>query len=227
MAHRERLMTGSGGWVRYTTSRVPVAAVYIRYEDIDGQLRPVDLFVQALDRSTLSTDVLRDIALGRIDAWVNDKRNAAMIRGALDEPSSDLRRAAQAFTTRYGEHADGSLVRDNWVCDMYWAQVPDSGVPQAPLHGIPRPQEKPDEEVQAERAAALELAALEVPESKPYGDDFYAAVAAAYNALLRWTHKPAAEIADSTGVEVHNVHNWIREARKRGYLGAGRRGKVG
>ena len=226
MAHRVRLSPGNGGWVRYQTSRTPVVA-YVRYVDRDGQLVPVDLFMHGLNNTSLDTDVLRDITLGQIDAWVNTPGQANEIRYRMKYPGPDLRVAASVYATNLGSTHDGEPLRRHWLDDMYWSQVPDSGVPKPRAKPVKRLDDVPDEVLAEERDAAFSLAKLNVPAAKPFGDDFYRAVADAYSALSEWTRKPAAEIADRTGVDVVRVHKWIRVARQRGYLGAGRRGKVG
>lgn len=58
-------------------------------------------------------------------------------------------------------------------------------------------------------------------------DSFYALVAAAYREYAPQTRAPALKIAEEAGVPVGTVRGWIREARRRGKLPAGTRGKVG
>jgi hypothetical protein len=67
---------------------------------------------------------------------------------------------------------------------------------------------------------------LRIPD-RPYGDDFYRQVAAAYSALAEQVARPAAELAEVNDVPVSSVHSWVKEARKRGFLGPGRKGKAG
>jgi hypothetical protein len=58
-------------------------------------------------------------------------------------------------------------------------------------------------------------------------DDFYRRVAAAYSDLAGRSRRPAAELAAKNDVPVTTVHRWIKEARRRGLLGPGRRGSAG
>jgi len=75
--------------------------------------------------------------------------------------------------------------------------------------------------------------ALERPEvklSRPDGrnpDAFYEAVAAHYRWHAAVSPKPAARMAEASNVPVSTVHRWIREARLRGFLPPGKRGKAG
>lgn len=68
------------------------------------------------------------------------------------------------------------------------------------------------------------------PLTRPDGRDpdaFYAAVAAAYREYAPETKAPGAAIAKEAGVPATTAHRWVREARRRGFLGAGRQGKSG
>lgn len=58
-------------------------------------------------------------------------------------------------------------------------------------------------------------------------DGFAAQVAAAYREYVQTTRSPAVEIAKEAGVPVGTVRGWIREARRRGKLPEGRKGKAG
>jgi hypothetical protein len=61
-----------------------------------------------------------------------------------------------------------------------------------------------------------------------YGGEFYQRVADAYRWAARNTNAPAVEIQKATpGSNVHTVRAWIRESRRRGFLGPGRRGVTG
>ena len=58
-------------------------------------------------------------------------------------------------------------------------------------------------------------------------EEFYREVARQYQAAVRVTSKPAALLAEPAGVPVTTVHRWVREARRRGFLPTGRKGKAG
>jgi hypothetical protein len=66
--------------------------------------------------------------------------------------------------------------------------------------------------------------------TRPDGTDpegFSARVAAAYREYAPKTRAPAVEIAKEAGVPVATARSWIREARRRGKLPEGRKGKAG
>jgi hypothetical protein len=60
-----------------------------------------------------------------------------------------------------------------------------------------------------------------------YADDFYAAVAKAYQGLAGSSARPVAELAAANEVPVTTAQRWVREARRRGKLPPGRPGKAG
>ncbi|TDD35265.1 hypothetical protein E1287_14235 [Actinomadura sp. KC06] len=65
---------------------------------------------------------------------------------------------------------------------------------------------------------------------RPTGQDpdrFYKQVAAAYADQAAVTRSPAKALAEEAGVPVTTVHRWVREARRRGFLPAGEKGKAG
>lgn len=67
------------------------------------------------------------------------------------------------------------------------------------------------------------------PLTRPSGsepDAFYQGVAAAYREYVVQTTAVGVRIAEEAGVPVTTAHRWIREARRRGYLPAGKQGKA-
>lgn len=67
---------------------------------------------------------------------------------------------------------------------------------------------------------------VRVPQGRDYGDDFYAEVAAVYQALLAMGEPPATTIAQDTGVPITTANRWIRECRLRDLLPPARRGRI-
>lgn len=65
--------------------------------------------------------------------------------------------------------------------------------------------------------------------TRPDGSDpdaFYRAVAEAYREYLTTTKAPATAIAEEADVPVGTVYRWVREARRRGHLPPGERGRA-
>jgi hypothetical protein len=64
---------------------------------------------------------------------------------------------------------------------------------------------------------------IRVPSTSDYGDDFYKRIADVYTVASIWGSRPAADIAEANDVPVSTVHRWVKEARARKFLSAGRR----
>jgi hypothetical protein len=58
-------------------------------------------------------------------------------------------------------------------------------------------------------------------------DDFLEQLAAAYTELIAYKQPPAPAIAEQTESPIRTVHRWVAEARKRGKLPPGKKGRVG
>jgi transposase len=68
--------------------------------------------------------------------------------------------------------------------------------------------------------------ALDVPAGrKP--DGFYQRVAEVYAELAQLSRRPAADMAEASGVSAASVHRWVAEARRRGYLPRAEPGRRG
>jgi hypothetical protein len=66
------------------------------------------------------------------------------------------------------------------------------------------------------------------PAKGRYPDRFYEQAAALYRYWVGRGEPPAQRIAEEAGVPVGTVHRWIRETRRRGFLGpAGAKGRAG
>lgn len=77
-----------------------------------------------------------------------------------------------------------------------------------------------------DRRIALASPPLERPDgSDP--DGFARRLAERYRQYVHLTHKPAALIAEESGVPVGTVHRWVREARQRGFLPPAHQGRAG
>jgi hypothetical protein len=84
---------------------------------------------------------------------------------------------------------------------------------------------------QLERAGSVpeEAASSREPLGKPSGDgnpEFYARVATAYRNYSEQSNRPAVHIAAEAGVPAATARRWINEARKRGLLEPGQRGRA-
>jgi hypothetical protein len=66
---------------------------------------------------------------------------------------------------------------------------------------------------------------LSIPAKK--NDLFYQRVAAVYRQRVAESNRPAVEMANANGVPVSTVHRWVKEARRRGFLPPGQKGRRG
>jgi hypothetical protein len=60
---------------------------------------------------------------------------------------------------------------------------------------------------------------LRIPTSRRKPNEFYMQVADAFGWLSQSSARPAQDLAETNNVPVSTVHRWVKEARRRGYLG--------
>lgn len=204
------LSIGNGGWIRHQDDTA--AVVFVRFEDHEGRLRPVDVFLAA-EGPILAND-LRAVPLGQIEAWVNAQDTAELVRSLLLIPGPLVRTAVTHFTS-------GAGGPDHWVTQMLRSQLPQSGVKEAPAMPL-----------RGKAGSGQTIAddpdlRIEEPTGRPYGDDFYRQVVRAYQAAAQVTTQPNVLIAEVNGYPVSTVRGWTRTARTRGLMAPGRVGSVG
>lgn len=207
----EQLTVGNGGWCRWESSQLRVP-VFVRMSD-DGRLGVADLFIPGVE-GLLDGDLLRQVPLGRVEAWARGEGEA--IRARMGSPSPDLRCLVGYFATSFGTGAP-----DHWVKRSFLAQLPEPTEPRAPALPLTSALEA------GEEPPGPADAVLDVPEQRPYGDDFYRQVAAAYLRLAGRTRSPAGLLADANKVPASTSHRWVKVARSRGFLPPGQPGKAG
>lgn len=208
------LAYGKGGWVRYRDRRIPLA--YVRFAEFDGRLRPTEVYVPAADGSPMDPRALRQLPLGDIEAAANDPDDGASLRAQLNMPAPDLRRASASYALGFGSQKKKP---QDWVEAMIMAQDPRWDVPQAPS---PAP-------LPPLRTYEIDMPSLRLTAEagRDHGDDFYRDVARLYGLLTRLGQAPAPLLAEANNVAVSTAHRWVKEARRRGLLPAGRPGKAG
>jgi hypothetical protein len=59
------------------------------------------------------------------------------------------------------------------------------------------------------------------------GDGFYRQIASIYSALAAASNRPAVELAAANNVPLTTAHRWVKEARRRGFLPPGQKGRRG
>lgn len=66
---------------------------------------------------------------------------------------------------------------------------------------------------------------LNIPNTRPYPDEFFERVAKLYGMLSARSDRPAVDLAEANDVGVERVYGWLKEARKRGLLAPGQKGR--
>lgn len=210
---RGRLTVGNRGWVCYRASDLD-DPIWVRLvEAEDGRLVVADLFVPFEAPPTVRH--LRHVAerVGRAETLANGPEVRDMIRDGMRVLGPDLRTAVSYFASSFGARAE-----DHWVRRMFLAQVEGSDEPR------PEPKPTPAKPEPIRESNGLELVR---PESKPYPEAFWRDVAETYFRASTFSERPAAEIAEASGLPVRTVHRWVAEARKRGHLAPTRPGRAG
>lgn len=209
----DRIVCGNGGWVRFERDSLPGLVVYVRYEDSNGKLVPVEEVLLRNDGAPLAAADSHAVPRRRITAWVNALPD---LREKLVFPAPDVRRAiAHHATTRFVTSYSSA---PDWVALMFAAQVKDSGVPQPPMprddRGGSRQVPEPDFGVpSALRPAQRRMAKFVIPEGSRYSDDFYASVRQTRDALDEAGEQaPARLMAEVNDVPYTRVRDWLRTA---------------
>jgi hypothetical protein len=206
------LTPGYGGWALFEGRDFPIPT-YARFALApSGRLELHELYIASGDQ--LGAATLRQMPLARMELLANQPGTRDRIINNFGWPGPDLRRLAAHFTTRVINRRGN----EHWVARSLWAQVEGSGEQQVPMR------ERPPWRSQVIPAPPVKF---EVPSTVPYPDAFYAAVADAYRFLSLASTRPAVELADANDVPATTSRRWIKEARRRGLLAPGQKGRRG
>jgi DNA-directed RNA polymerase specialized sigma24 family protein len=196
-------MVSDGGWilVAYAASGHRLS---LRVEEReDGRLRIVELLLS--DPGGLSGTLLRDLPLGAWEAQINAPEMVTLLRDRLAPGAQvsydDLPFKHEMMTLDLGpmpRDADDAALELHFPSGSAGAAVAIPVEPALNLEGAnSRAGKRPDA--------------------------FYRAVADAYSWLAGHGRRPAVELAAINGVPPTTVHRWVKEARRRGLFGPGRR----
>jgi hypothetical protein len=106
------------------------------------------------------------------------------------------------------------------------SNVPIDGVADDPLDRIAYPFAGPMISGRAAQSTRRRAARLKVPDGAK-GDGFYQQVAMVYSTLAAASNRPAVELAEANQVPLTTAHRWVKEARRRGFLPPGQKGRRG
>ena len=190
----------------WSTSRPDGGGVHIRITDDNGRWLITDVYVHG--RGLSATD-LQAIRLTQLDLIMN--------------------------LVGYWDETGGGITDPGAIADAYNMFAAEAGYGHSVAEDLGEADEPSLAELRGRAADAPpdlpELPAAERPRlTRPDGTDpdgFAARVADAYREYARQTRAPAVKIADEAGVPVATARSWIREARRRGKLPQGRKGKAG
>lgn len=210
MRHLERLSIGNSGWLWFEIDNGTAGWARVRQPADTQRWTVCELYMA--NGEGLSATALRTLPLAELEAWANDLADEIASRAQV--PGPDLATAASHYATTFGSQAP-----DDWVTAMLRSQVDGSGYRRAKAARRNKASEV--------KPAKLPDLRLDIPERRPYPEDFYATVAAIYSALVKATRSPAAKIADANGVALTQVHRWVRVCRQRGLLPPPAHGKAG
>ena len=205
-----RTRVGNGGWVRIEhRSSEETWWVLARVEaDKGGRLRIMELYLDDLDAGTpVTSQRLRRLPLGRIEQMLNLPEEREGIATRLDIEGIDIKAVAARHATTPAREPTQPL--DRAARDKLRRTARHRHAADVVRHNIEnrRPLAKPD--------------------VRPYPAGFYQQVAEAYRAAQRQGVGPGPFIAAEAGVPRTTAAFWVREARRRGYLGPATRGKTG
>lgn len=192
-------MPAGGGWISVAW-REPERRLSLRVEERkDGRLQIVELVLA--DPEGLSGALLRDLPLGAWEAQMNSPEIAAALRARIGE--------GELYSLDELAYAHENLARELNAEDM---GADDGGL-----------------EFRFEAGASYAVSVSVEPQLKlnvapgKRTDAFYHSVAVAYSGLAGRSRRPAQELAAINDVPASTVHRWVKEARRRGLLGPGRR----
>jgi hypothetical protein len=162
--------------------------------------------VAAADEVT--TDLLRSVPLGRIEATINGPLRQDVLK-SLEEAEDEPIKPELNFTGGHPHAEVYEMMEDTLV-----------------KGGLSPEKAKRELRRAFSAVARRKRAKLRIPDVRPYPLAFYEQVGSIYGEFASQSSRPAVEIAEANGVPVSTVHRWIKEARNRGILPEGQRGKA-
>jgi hypothetical protein len=128
--------------------------------------------------------------------------------------SDQLRRLSPArIEARLNEPDSKALILE------YLDQAPGPKEPRGPVERTPM--------VRSETSVHVHGEGLVPPPGRPRPDSFYQQVASDYLAAASVSARPSVNLARGAGVPVTTVRGWVAEARRRGFLPPGQKGRRG
>ncbi len=223
-----QLSYGNGGWAEIDGLDDLPGRVYVRFAEVDGQARIVELYVDG-EGEPIQSGALRRVPVSALEEITASVGGATPATGATVTPAN-LSRLASAFGTTFGRgtysgrhcnycnaplkgRSDKALT--DWVAISYFSQI--------------HPDDFPQDTWSRARKAVAEDTPEPVLTAPEHGltDAFLGDVARAYRAAVAHRMPPAKTLAAQVGVDRRTVESWFYKARKRGLMPpAAKKGRI-
>jgi hypothetical protein len=206
----------AGGWVEVKHSDAPRFLARFAPDEA-GRLVPVALVLEP-DRPIDST-MLQRLRLVSVEAYVNRPEVRQRVLDSIDQ-ADHPRRYFLDVLALVPLISQDAVVHPHAIAARAEVGNPTVRVAQARETETAQPI-RPMKTRRLGTAVDLSAPAHRKP------DEFYQEVANQYGQLVATSNRPAAEMAELYGIPVTTVHRWVKEARRRGFLGPGRKGRRG
>jgi hypothetical protein len=209
----------AGGWVEVRHSDGPRFLARFA-SDEGGRLVPVALVLDPA--RPIDSTMLQRLRLVSVEAYVNRPEVRERVLGYMSRPSNDPRSQdlLGALTVEPPISQD-AVVHPQPVVARAEALSATVEIDRAAETDTAQPVRP----MKAYRLGTAVDFSSAPPGRKP--DWFYQEVANQYSRLVAASNRPAAEMAEIHGIPITTVHRWVKEARRRGFLGPGRKGRRG
>jgi hypothetical protein len=236
---RTVLSAANGGWVRAAIDDDPPFDVRVLPNE-RGRLEVVEL--RLAPGGPIDSTLLRQVQLARVEARVNapdlrdyiiarldlpatmvfDRTDRIVEGGALVVPAGAAGGSGEAFDASVetgAKRASGDAYVQQRVGGTAAGRTIDVEITDGVgMH---------DEVKVVVSPTRRPRARLRVPETNRKPESFYRQVAAVYTELAAHGNRPAVELAEANGVPITTAHRWVKEARRRGFLPPGQKGRAG
>jgi hypothetical protein len=236
---RTVLSAANGGWVYVTIDDEPPFLVRVLPSE-RGRLEVVEL--QLAPGGPIDSSMLRQLQLTRVEAQVNapdlreyiidrldlpatmvfDRTDRTVEGGDLVVPAGAAGGSGKAFDASVAagtKHASGEAhvqqrVGGTATGRKIDVEITDSVGVRDEVKVVVSPTRRP-------------RARLRIPATNPKPPSFYKQVAVVYTRLAGQSHRPVVELAEANEVPWSTAQRWVKEARRRGFLPPGQKGRRG